>query len=66
MDRKVNLRQTVQAKCLAKHIIGVPQHIVVTAKRQDMVYSESERIVYSPQLAIPFEDMIEEDFKRSS
>ena len=45
--------------------LQVPQCIVVTAMRPDMVlYSECERIVYFIELTIPFEDAIEEAFER--
>ena len=45
--------------------LQVPEYIVVTAMRPDMVlYSECECVVYFIELTIPFEDAIEEAFER--
>ena len=43
----------------------VPQYIVVTNKRPDMLlYSDCKCIVYFIELAIPFEDVIEKALER--
>ena len=45
--------------------LQVPQYIVVTGMRPDMVlYSECEHIIYFIELMIPLEDVIEEAFER--